>query len=243
MTRLALSDAERRDAMAFYQTGKAPDFEVERMLADLGRWLVKEPELVTLFLETQLWAAYADQQLNDTDRRLLKALCRHLKIGARQFNGLHRQIRAQREREARLNPGLSNMTLAEAYQLLGVTAGDSDAAIKQACRRAMSKNHPDKLMAQGPGPAGVDAEAGDGKNASTANGSCAYPPGSRVALSDQFTMRTSSRPAMVLRNQPQVRRVTTCGPLRRAVAQACSCTCVISVSPARLTAARRCWAA
>lgn len=149
MTRLELSEAERAEAMAFYQAGKAPDFEAEQMLADLGRWLVKEPELVTLFLETQLWAAYADQQLNDTDRHLLKALCRHLKIGARQFNGLHRQIRAQREREERLNPGLSDMTLAEAYQLLGVSAGDSDAAIKQACRRAVSQNHPDKLMAQG----------------------------------------------------------------------------------------------
>lgn len=149
MSRLNLTDSERRDAMAFYQQGKSADFDADRQLGDLGHWLVQEPALVTLFLETQLWAAYADQQLNDTDRHLLKALCRHLKIGARQFNAMHRQIRAQRAREDRINPGLSDMTLAEAYALLGVSAGDSDADIKQACRRAMSRNHPDKLIAQG----------------------------------------------------------------------------------------------
>ncbi len=40
-------------------------------------------------------------------------------------------------------------SIEEAYEILGVDATVSDAALKKAYRRLMSQHHPDKLMAQG----------------------------------------------------------------------------------------------
>ena len=40
-------------------------------------------------------------------------------------------------------------TLADAYQLLGVTPDINDALLKKSYRKLMSQHHPDKLMAQG----------------------------------------------------------------------------------------------
>jgi DnaJ like chaperone protein len=42
-----------------------------------------------------------------------------------------------------------NARLADAYEVLGVAAGASDAEVTKAFRKLMSKNHPDKLVAQG----------------------------------------------------------------------------------------------
>ena len=39
--------------------------------------------------------------------------------------------------------------LDEAYEVLGVGAGASDAEVKRAYRKQMSENHPDKLVARG----------------------------------------------------------------------------------------------
>ena len=45
--------------------------------------------------------------------------------------------------------GSSVNRVADAYQLLGVSADSSDTVVKKAYRKLMSQHHPDKLMAQG----------------------------------------------------------------------------------------------
>ncbi len=42
-----------------------------------------------------------------------------------------------------------SLTLTQAYKILGVSKGSSEAEIKKAYRRLMSQHHPDKLVAKG----------------------------------------------------------------------------------------------
>ena len=42
-----------------------------------------------------------------------------------------------------------DVILANAYEMLSVSPGDSDAEVKKAYRRLMSQHHPDKLVAKG----------------------------------------------------------------------------------------------
>ena len=42
-----------------------------------------------------------------------------------------------------------NARLADAYEVLGVASSATDAEVTKAFRKLMSKNHPDKLVAQG----------------------------------------------------------------------------------------------
>ena len=56
-------------------------------------------------------------------------------------------------RGAAQNPGARRPSepsrLSDAYQLLGVTPQDTDAEVRRAYRRLMSRNHPDKLVSSG----------------------------------------------------------------------------------------------
>ena len=42
-----------------------------------------------------------------------------------------------------------SLTLTQAYKILGVSKGSSEAEIKKAYRRLMSQHHPDKLVSKG----------------------------------------------------------------------------------------------
>jgi DnaJ like chaperone protein len=63
-----------------------------------------------------------------------------------------RMQRGSRQRQSSSGHGPAGATtsrLADAYDVLGVTATASDAEVRRAFRRLISKNHPDKLVAQG----------------------------------------------------------------------------------------------
>ncbi len=43
----------------------------------------------------------------------------------------------------------NRLTLTQAYKILGIDKGSSEAEVKKAYRRLMSQHHPDKLVAKG----------------------------------------------------------------------------------------------
>lgn len=163
MTRLRFSADKRRQAIADFKRGKAPEFVLADALATFWRDCRGHAGLLEMFLRFQLQAAYADGPPSSAQRQLLNQVRRALRIPEAEFDQLEQLTRAERSQASEKGktrgkkksqrsaqqPESSVPTLAQAYALLGVNPNDSDAVIKRAYRRLRSQHHPDKLVARG----------------------------------------------------------------------------------------------
>ena len=108
-------------------------------------WSVQQAML--LFL---ISLAMADQNLDVAEHNALRRIAALLGYGADRLEQLLRMAQAQEHCHSgesfAAQPGTS---LEDAYTALGVTRDVSNRELKQAYRRRMSENHPDKLMAKG----------------------------------------------------------------------------------------------
>ncbi|MGB0722999.1 MAG: co-chaperone DjlA [Gammaproteobacteria bacterium] len=159
MEHMRLSDEQRRAAVNLFREGKAADFDLEGVLADFRRTCHRRIDLMRMFLEIQLHAAYADGHVTAEERHLLDHIARTLGLAPGELPRLEALIRAhygagagqaggQGSGGSRAR-GAGGPSLDEAYSLLGVTRDSEDADIKRAYRRLMSQHHPDKLVAKG----------------------------------------------------------------------------------------------
>ena len=152
MSRMALDEQQRLEAMRLFNSGKAPDFSAEIILTELSEVIGRRATLAQIFLEIQLQAAYADGQLTVNERDVLHTISTQLGINRVQFEIIHQRIRAQMhfaQDQSQPHQYSSTAHLTNAYQVLGVAADVSDADLKKAYRRLMSQHHPDKLVAKG----------------------------------------------------------------------------------------------
>ncbi|WP_320823548.1 co-chaperone DjlA [Reinekea sp.] len=151
MSRMALNGAQRLEAMRLFNEGKAPEFSGQAILAELAEVIGRRASLAQIFLEIQLQAAYADGSLTVRERDVLHTISTHLGINRILFEIIHQRIRVQMQfsagRRSHTQGHASN--LANAYQVLGLTADVGDAELKKAYRRLMNQHHPDKLVAKG----------------------------------------------------------------------------------------------
>jgi DnaJ like chaperone protein len=113
--------------------------------------------LMQMFVEIQLQAAYADGVLKPSEERILLHICELLGFSENDFRQIERRVQAERhfgqgdgrqERGRQAVPP-SGPTLADAYDVLGVSDRTSDTDVKKAYRRLMNQHHPDKLVSKG----------------------------------------------------------------------------------------------
>lgn len=171
MDRMGLAPALRRQAIGWFNAGKAPGFELQSALRGLRGTGLGQGALRQIFLELQLGAAYADGDPTPAQREILERIRRLLHVPAATFAGLERLVvlqqrvlrggwsqgwgedRGRSGPEAGAQGGSSGPTaraaLAEAYATLGVEPAASATEVKQAYRRLMNRHHPDKLIARG----------------------------------------------------------------------------------------------
>lgn len=154
MARIGLNTAQRERAVELFNQGKSADFDRGEQLRQLTAWLAPHPSLLLLFLETLVQAAYANGRIDPAERILLQSVCDALSVNRIQFEYVHRRVLAQRawqtHQQSTAEPRRPNdMSVQDAYDVLGVKASDDEKTVKTAYRRLMSQHHPDKLMSQG----------------------------------------------------------------------------------------------
>lgn len=143
MAQMQLSEQQRKAAIGFFEQGKADDFPLEDVLQQFKKECHGRRNLIQMFVEIQIATALADGQVDINEKRVLYTIGQILGFSRDQIDHLFGMANAQ---QASSNDSL---TLTQAYNILGVSKGTDEAAIKKAYRRLMSQHHPDKLVAKG----------------------------------------------------------------------------------------------
>jgi DnaJ like chaperone protein len=159
MAALRLDAQQVSAAIDYFGEGKQPQFSLDAALAPLQPLLRAFPQMAQFFVEIQLQAALAGNDLAPQSRvRLLRA-ANLLGLGAADFARLETMMRwrmggARGKGQgggagAAASAADESDRLAQAYSLLEVTKSASDEQVVKAYRRQMSRHHPDKLKANG----------------------------------------------------------------------------------------------
>ncbi|MCF7980796.1 MAG: co-chaperone DjlA [Pseudomonadales bacterium] len=157
MGRMNLSSEMRRQAIELFNLGKDDNINIADELKTFRRTVGRHATLIQMFLEIQIQAGYADGELNQQELELLQLARNILGISLFRFEAIHQRIRAERafaSGDYQQYGGAQRQysaqdKLVEAYRVLGVEPGSSNADVKKAYRRLMSQHHPDKLVAKG----------------------------------------------------------------------------------------------
>ncbi len=148
MERMDLPPPLREFARRLFSEGKHPDFPLDSVLEQLAGE-ARSRDLMLMFLEIQVFAAYADGRVHPAERAILSRICTRLGFDSATLAQVETLVQAELGREFSASDGVTGAPLADAYAVLGVSAEADDAAIKRAYRRLMSQHHPDKLVAKG----------------------------------------------------------------------------------------------
>lgn len=150
MQYMSLSEGMRREAIMFFNEGKQPNFNWQAHVQNLREACRFNDNLLRAFIEFQLQIVFASNGITSAKRIALQRICEQLGISRIIFSQFEQQSQAEQhyrhEQTAHVNP---HYQVTDAYQILGVTPNSSHDEIKRAYRRLLSKNHPDKLVAQG----------------------------------------------------------------------------------------------
>lgn len=154
MARMQLVGAAKSAAQQAFREGKQGDFPLRDVLRQFRSACFGRFDLIQMFLEIQIQAAFADGSLHPNERQVLYVIAEELGISPAQFDQFLRMIESgqqfggdQSGSEHQRPAG--GPTLTDACSLLGVKPDDDNTTIKRAYRKLMSEHHPDKLVAKG----------------------------------------------------------------------------------------------
>lgn len=151
MAELGLQPPQVRAAIACFTQGKESGFDFDGTLASLAHACAGRPALLRMFLELQVRAALAGNDLNAAARAMLRRASARLGVSQLELAQIEAVLRIRRGSFARGNAahGGSSRQLEEAYRVLEASPQDSNEQLAKAYRRQLSRHHPDKLKANG----------------------------------------------------------------------------------------------
>jgi DnaJ like chaperone protein len=141
---LGLSPEQRQAAQASFDRGKCEGFDLAGEVGVARGVVGNNRPLLQLFLQVQLSAIAADGIVNDHEHRIFLRIALFLGLGEDDVERLLATLRG-----ASGTSQTPDDCLHDAYATLGVSPSDSEAEIKLAYRRLMSRHHPDKLASRG----------------------------------------------------------------------------------------------
>lgn len=155
MDRMQLFGTRREDAQQAFREGKQSNYPLRAKLKEFRTVCFGRADLLRMFLEIQLQAAFADGVLHPNERQVLHVIAEELGISRVQLDRLLDMIQSGRQfgggwqgQQGGYSPH-SGPTMADACSVLGVKPEDDAATIKRAYRKLMTEHHPDKLVAKG----------------------------------------------------------------------------------------------
>ncbi len=155
MHRLGLGPVEIRQAIAWFEAGKAPTFPLQATVRQLRSASGRKAETRMLFLRLLMEVALSKSTLNQRERAVIWSICNELNIGRVELAQLEAMLRAQRGFRRSAAGGVDAQRVNAAYETLGVDKASTNDEIKKAYRRLMNKNHPDKIVATNPDKAAI----------------------------------------------------------------------------------------
>jgi len=149
MDHLGLDEQMRSLARELFRQGKSQGFDLDAVLTQFRRECRHSRNLRRMFVEVQIQAAYADDQIHPAERLMLEHICAHLGLSKHELDHLERLVKAGTQTSGEAFGGTAAPSLEEDYAVLELDSTASDADLKRAYRRMMSRHHPDKLIARG----------------------------------------------------------------------------------------------
>ncbi|MDH3353586.1 MAG: co-chaperone DjlA [Chromatiales bacterium] len=157
MAQMQLNAEQKKTAIALFNKGKDSNFPLNDLLQQFRKECHRRKNLLRMFMEIQIQAAYADGTMDQSERLLLLDISQQLGFSRVEFDHLDNLIRAARQfgghggqqYQQGHNAPSSAQQLKAAYELLDIPASSGDKEVKKAYRRMMNRHHPDKLVAKG----------------------------------------------------------------------------------------------
>ncbi|GGF68623.1 co-chaperone DjlA [Alteromonas lipolytica] len=157
MDEMQLQGQARQEAQQAFREGKARDFPIADILKQLHESCHGRRDILQVFLEILIQAAFADGRLASEEYRVLEKVAKALGFVRRDLDYLialfeaEVRFRGQQRRGNYQQQGGQSQgpSLEDAYAVIGVSASDDEKTIKRAYRKRMSEHHPDKLASKG----------------------------------------------------------------------------------------------
>ncbi len=163
MDRMNLHGESRVAAQNAFRIGKADNYPLREKMRQFRSICFGRFDLIRMFLEIQLQAAFADGELHPNEREVLFVIADELGISRAQFDQFLRMMQGgaqfgggsqqrsygQHGGNAGWQQAQRGPTLEDACNVLGVKPTDDAATVKRAYRKLMNEHHPDKLVAKG----------------------------------------------------------------------------------------------
>ena len=153
MDKMELEGEIKKAAQNAFREGKDPSFSLADALVKVKFACAGRYDLLQFFLEMQIEAAFADDEIHPAEYQILITVATALGFSKEQ---LDRRLAMQeaafhfRGAHGSYQSGVSRAEqLKKAYQILGVNEHMNGQEIKKAYRKLMSEHHPDKLAAKG----------------------------------------------------------------------------------------------
>jgi DnaJ like chaperone protein len=150
MAALRLDSTQVAAAINEFSRGKQTTFNFKEELATLRAACEGRPDLIRIFLEIQVRAALAGNNMEGPVRKYLDRVATLLGASQFELRQIEAVLRIQRgnfSRERTTSNAPQQLVLA--YQVLEVEATATNDEVVKAYRRALSRHHPDKLKANG----------------------------------------------------------------------------------------------
>lgn len=144
MDQMQLSHEQRAAARKLFEEGKNTSFPIDDVLIQFKQECHRRLNLIQIFLEIQISVAMSDGQLHQNEKQSLFHIGRLLGFDKSHIENLFRFTAGSSGSQAH-----KGQSVDDAYAILGVNKGATQAEIKKAYRRLMNQHHPDKLVAKG----------------------------------------------------------------------------------------------